>query len=159
MANISESIERFILATMGENDSVDISRNSLAEYFSCAPSQINYVLDTRFTFDRGFVKESRRGGSGFIKISKIKNSDSNQMLSSLVVDSIGDELSFKRMSQILDTPWNDLGMTKNEQTIIESALSEDSLSMPFTIKDKVRAKAFKNILLKLMIKETEDKNV
>lgn len=159
MANISESIERFILATMGENDSVDISRNSLAEYFSCAPSQINYVLDTRFTFDRGFVKESRRGGSGFIKISKIKNSDSNQMLSSLVVDSIGDELSFKRMSQILDKLCNDLVVTKNEQTIIESALSEDSLSMPFTIKDKVRAKAFKNILLKLMIKETEDKNV
>ena len=73
MANISETIEQFIIATLGENDSVDISRNSLAEYFSCAPSQINYVLDTRFTIDRGYVKESKRGGSGYIKISRLKN--------------------------------------------------------------------------------------
>ncbi len=71
MANISDIIEQFILKSLGEDDSVDISRNELANFFSCAPSQINYVLETRFTVDRGFVKESRRGGGGFIKISKI----------------------------------------------------------------------------------------
>lgn len=152
MANISESIEQFIIATMGDNDSVDISRNSLAEYFSCAPSQINYVLDTRFTVDRGFVKESRRGGSGFIKISRIKNSDSNAYLNGLVLESIGDELSHKRMIQILDKLISDRIVSKKESELIDVALSEDSLSMPFTIKDKIRAKAFKNILLKLMIK-------
>ena len=152
MANISESIEQFIIATMGDNDSVDISRNSLAEYFSCAPSQINYVLDTRFTVDRGFVKESRRGGSGFIKISRIKNSDSNAYLNGLVLESIGDELSHKRMIQILDKLISDGIVSKKESELIDVALSEDSLSMPFTIKDKIRAKAFKNILLKLMIK-------
>ena len=151
MANISESIEQFIIATMGDNDFVDISRNSLAEYFSCAPSQINYVLDTRFTVDRGFVKESRRGGGGFIKISRIKNSDSNTYLNGLVLESIGDELSYKRMIQILDKLISDGLMTKKESELVDTALSEDSLSMPFTIKDKVRAKAFKNILLKLMI--------
>ena len=152
MANISESIEQFIIATMGENDSVEISRNSLAEYFSCAPSQINYVLDTRFTTDRGFVKESRRGGSGFIKISRIKTSDSNAYLSGLVSQSIGDELSFKRMVQIMDKLVNDGILTKNESLIIEVALSDDSLMVPITIKDKIRSTAFKNILLKLMIK-------
>ena len=152
MANISESIEQFIIATMGENDSIDISRNSLADYFSCAPSQINYVLDTRFTVDRGFVKESKRGGSGFIKISRLKNSDDNEYLNSLVIDSIGEELSFKRMNQICDKLVSDLILTKKEQLVIEAALSDDSLSMPFTIKDKVRAKAFKNVLLKLMTK-------
>ena len=153
MANISESIEQFIVATLGENDSVDISRNSLAEYFSCAPSQINYVLDTRFTVDRGYIKESRRGGSGFIKITKIKHSDSNAYLNSLVLESIGDELTFKRMNQILDKLVSDGVVTNEERVVVESALSEDSLSMPFTIKDKVRAKAFKNVLLKLMTKE------
>lgn len=151
MANISESIEKFIIATMGDNDFVDISRNSLADYFSCAPSQINYVLDTRFTVDRGYVKESKRGGSGFIKISKIKTSDSNAYLNNLVVESIGDELSVKRMIQILDKLVSDGVMSKKESEIAESALSDESLSMPFTIKDKIRAKAFKNILLKLMI--------
>ncbi len=151
MANISESIEQFIISTIGNNDSIDISRNSLAEYFSCAPSQINYVLDTRFTFDRGYVIESRRGGSGFIKISRIKHTDSNEVLSSLVVDSVGEELAFKRMSQILDKLISDNIVDEKEKMIIEAALSDDSLSMPFTIKDKVRAKAFKNILLKLMV--------
>ncbi|MBR7172400.1 MAG: CtsR family transcriptional regulator [Clostridia bacterium] len=151
MANISESIEQFIIATMGDNDFVDISRNSLAEYFSCAPSQINYVLDTRFTVDRGFVKESRRGGGGFIKISRIKSSDTNAYLNGLVLESIGDELSYKRMIQILDKLIADGLMNKKESELVEASLSEDSLSMPFTIKDKVRAKAFKNVLLKLMI--------
>lgn len=153
MANISESIEQFIIATMGDNDFVDISRNSLADYFSCAPSQINYVLDTRFTVDRGFVKESRRGGGGFIKISRIKNSDTNSYLNGLVLESIGDELSQKRMVQILDKLISDGLVSKRESELIESSLSEDSLSMPFTIKDKVRAKAFKNVLLKLMIEK------
>ena len=152
MANISEVIEQFIIASLGDNDSVDISRNSLAEYFSCAPSQINYVLDTRFTIDRGFVKESRRGGSGFIKISRLKQSDDFDYLNSLVIDSIGEELTFKRMSQILDKLLNDKIVDERGRQLIEASLSEDSLSMPFTIKDRVRAKAFKNVLIELMKK-------
>ena len=152
MANISEVIEQFIIASLGDNDSVDISRNSLAEYFSCAPSQINYVLDTRFTIDRGYVKESRRGGSGFIKISKLKQSNDYDYLNGLVIESIGDELTYKRMSQILDKLLSDGIVDENCKKLIEASLSEDSLSMPFTIKDKVRAKAFKNVLIELMKK-------
>ena len=150
MANISETIEQFIIATLGENDSVDISRNSLAEYFSCAPSQINYVLDTRFTVDRGFVKESRRGGGGFIKISKLNTEDKNQYVNNLVLESVGDELTFKRFCQILTKLTEESILSENERKIIEIALSDDSLSMPFAIKDRVRAKAFKNILINLM---------
>ena len=152
MANISDVIEKFIIQTMGEEESIDISRNQLAEYFSCAPSQINYVLDTRFTADRGFLKESRRGGSGFIKISKIKPTDTNSYLSELVINSIGDELSYKRMEQIVDKLLDENILTESEKNIILSALSDESLSMPFTIRDRVRAKSFKNILLKLMVK-------
>ena len=59
MANISDIIEKFIIVTMGTNDFIEISRNSLAEHFSCAPSQINYVLDTRFTVDKGYLKDSK----------------------------------------------------------------------------------------------------
>lgn len=152
MANISDVIEKFIIQTLNEEDSIEISRNQLAEYFSCAPSQINYVLDTRFTADRGYIKESRRGGSGCIKISKIKSSSSNEYLSGLVKNSVGDELSFKRLEQILDKLLQESIVTENEKNIILAGLSDESLSMPFTIKDKVRAKAFKNILLKLMVK-------
>lgn len=150
MANISEQIERFIIATLGENESIDITRNSLAEYFSCVPSQINYVLETRFTVDRGYVVESKRGGGGFVKISKIKTSDSNSYLNNLFVESVGDELSEKRFSQILDKLVMEEIMSEKERVLIEASLSDDSLSMPFTIRDKVRAKAFKNVILKLM---------
>lgn len=152
MSNISETIEKFIISSINESGYIDIARNSLAEYFSCAPSQINYVLDTRFTVDRGFVKESKRGGSGFIRISKVETSDANAYLSGLVSGSIGDEISEKRMSQILDKLLSDKIIGENEREVIITALSDDSLSMPFTIKDKVRAKAFKNVLTKLMTK-------
>ena len=145
MANISDQIEKFLIATLGDNDSIDITRNSLAEYFSCVPSQINYVLETRFTVDRGYVVESKRGGGGFVKISKIKTNDNNDYL-----ESVGDELSEKRLSQILDKLVSDEIVTSKEKVLIEASLSDDSLSMPFTIRDKVRAKAFKNVILKLM---------
>ena len=150
MANISEQIEKFLIATLGENDSIDITRNSLAEFFSCVPSQINYVLETRFTVDRGFIVESKRGGGGFVKITRIKNNDNNEYLNGLFIDSVGEELSAKRFSQILDKLVSDNIMTDKERVLIESALSDDSLLMPFTIRDKVRANAFKNVILKLM---------
>lgn len=151
MANISDTIEQFIMATLGDNESIDISRNSLAEYFACVPSQINYVLDTRFTVDRGFLVESKRGGSGFIKITKIKTQNENEYLNSLVLESVGDELNLRRMTQILDRLENNEIVSNKERVLIESALSEDSLMMPFTIRDRIRAQAFKNVLLRLMV--------
>lgn len=154
MANISDIIEQFILKTLGDDDSVDISRNELANFFSCAPSQINYVLETRFTLDRGFVKSSRRGGGGYIKISRINVEDDNYM-NNLILESVGDELSSKRMSQILDKLEQEKIITKRESKIISSSLSEQSLAMPFTIKDSIRARAFKNILSTLLIFKEE----
>lgn len=154
MANISDIIEQFILKTMGDDESVDISRNELATFFSCAPSQINYVLETRFTVDKGFVKESRRGGGGYIKISKI-NLDNDEYVSNLILESVGDELSQKRLSQILEKLRNEKIITDKEKEIIFSALSDLSLAMPFTIKDNIRAKAFKNVLTTLMKQKEE----
>ena len=150
MANVSEQIEKFIITTLGENESIDITRNSLAQFFSCVPSQINYVLETRFTVDRGFIVESKRGGGGFVKITKIKNNDNNKYLNGLFLESVGDELSAKRLSQILDKLISDNIVNERERVLVEASLSDDSLAMPFTIRDKVRAKAFKNVILKLM---------
>lgn len=150
MANISDIIEQFIIKTLGDDDSVDISRNELASFFSCAPSQINYVLETRFTVDRGFVKESRRGGGGFIKISKIKIEDDSYM-NNLILESVGEEISYKRLVQILTKLYDEKIITKRESEIICSALNDNSLSTPFAIKDMLRAKAFKNILTTLLL--------
>lgn len=150
MANISDIIEQFILKTLGEDDSVDISRNELANFFSCAPSQINYVLETRFTVDKGFVKESRRGGGGYIKISRINIEDDSYM-NDLILQSVGDELSYKRLSQILQKLVYEKIISKREAEIISASLSDESLSMPFTIKDNIRARSFKNVLTSILL--------
>ena len=150
MANISDIIEQFILRTLGEDDSVDISRNELANFFSCAPSQINYVLETRFTVDKGFVKESRRGGGGYIKISRINIEDDSYM-NDLILQSVGDELSYKRLSQILQKLVYEKIISKREAEIISASLSDESLAMPFTIKDNIRARSFKNVLTSILL--------
>ena len=149
MASISDIIENFILKTMGEDDEVCLSRNELAVFFSCAPSQINYVLETRFTVDKGFVKESHRGGGGFIKISRIRLEDDN-FVKGLVLDSVGDELNEKRLIQILDRLAREKVITNKEATMIKICLSDDSLSMPFVVRDKVRAKALKSVLIETL---------
>ena len=149
MASISDIIENFILKTLGEDDSVDISRNELASFFSCAPSQINYVLETRFTVDKGFLKESHRGGGGYIKISKIRLED-DDYVKDLVLESVGDELTEKRMIQILSRLTRDEVMTEKEAEMVKICLSDESLAMPFVIRDKTRAKAFKSVLVRTL---------
>ena len=149
MANISDIIEQFILKTMGDDDIVDISRNELASFFRCAPSQINYVLETRFTIDRGFVKESHRGGSGFIRITKL-NVDEDNYVNNLILESVGEDLSFKRLGQITEKLVVEEILTSKERAIILAGLSDESLAMPLTIRDNIRARAFKNILVGLL---------
>lgn len=70
MAKMSDLIEMFIKELLEDNssDMIEIQRNELASYFKCAPSQINYVLTTRFSMDKGYLIESQRGGGGSIKI-------------------------------------------------------------------------------------------
>ena len=77
MANLADLIEQFIKESFKEIQGgiVEIQRNEMANQFSCAPSQINYVLTTRFTVEKGYFVESRRGGGGYIRIKKLKISE------------------------------------------------------------------------------------
>lgn len=154
MANISDIIEAFILKSLGEDEFIDISRNELANFFSCANSQINYVLDTRFTMDKGFIKESHRGGGGYIRISKVNINDDGYV-STLILESVGEELTEKRMGQILDRLVREEITSERERAIIIAGLSDTALSMPFGFKDKLRANSFKNILMTIL-KEKEN---
>ena len=147
MANISDIIEQFIIDTMADSGTIEISRNSLADYFNCAPSQINYVLDTRFTLDRGFSKESKRGGGGFIKINKVADGDKTTLM---ILENVGEELTFSRMMQILKRLESDKIVTKAEMSLVKAALSDEALSTPIVFKDKLRANAFKSVLIELM---------
>ena len=84
MRLLSDSIEDFIKTLMeseqNQQHEIELRRNELAEHFQCAPSQINYVLATRFTPDHGYVIESRRGGGGYIRIMRLASSSREELL-------------------------------------------------------------------------------
>ena len=81
MRLLSDCIEDFIKTLMeDETHEIELRRNELAEHFQCAPSQINYVLATRFSVDHGYIIESRRGGGGFVRIVRIQTGGSGENL-------------------------------------------------------------------------------
>lgn len=73
MRNLADAIENFIIRQLLEDseDTVLVQRNELADKLSCAPSQISYVISTRFTPEKGYLVESRRGSGGFVRIVRV----------------------------------------------------------------------------------------
>ena len=92
MAQLSDTIEHFIKELMNEDRQIEVKRNELAQHFGCAPSQINYVLATRFSVDHGYLIESRRGGGGFVRIVRMQASAGNNLLGALL-SRVGNEIS------------------------------------------------------------------
>lgn len=148
--SISDIIEQFILSSIGDDEFISISRNQLADYFNCVPSQINYVLSTRFTLDKGFIVESKRGGGGYIVISRLPEDDNIKYLSSLInSDSIKQMTQFQA-EQILDRLQSGKLIGARERKILSSVLSDKALLVPGSIKTSVRANILKNILVELL---------
>ena len=152
MAALSDSIEKFIKDLMDENTMVELRRNELAQYFDCAPSQINYVLATRFSVDRGYLVESRRGGSGYVKLIRITGEDT-QTLAALL-ERIGTSVGFESACAIIQRLY-DLGViTLREAKIIRAAVSCEG--MPLGAKDCLRAMILKNALIEVFKNLRED---
>ena len=148
---LSDSIESFIKAMLNdESDEVELKRNELAEYFQCAPSQINYVLATRFSPDHGYLTESRRGGGGYIRIVRVVESGS-QRLMYLVNDRIGDSLSEDECLRLISQMKEQMIVTADEAALMASAVSTRALSVPVpdVLKDAMRAKMMKSMLMSI----------
>ncbi len=147
MKTISDLIEEFILSNMGEDEYINLSRNELAEFFNCAPSQINYVLSTRFKPNRGFVIESQRGGGGYIKLIKAKFDDN--ILEELD-EKLGDAVSYKDATVLL-LDLEDRGIiTREQQKVVLYAIAPKAISTPIKIEDNLRAKILKNVLINIL---------
>ena len=139
-------IEDFIKESLKQNGkTAELKRNVLAVQFNCVPSQINYVLATRFSPERGYIVESRRGGGGYIKISQISPSDGNYVMHCLNI--IGRSISYGDAKAFVSN-FLDYGIiSQKEAKIIISAIS--SLPLPQPEQDTVRAGLLKNILLNI----------
>lgn len=146
MASMTDIIEEFIKNLMKENNTIQIQRNELANMFNCAPSQINYVLTTRFTADRGYYIESRKGGGGYVQIIRMQ-SDKQIYLKHLINERIGLEISYKRAKDILDGLEEMNLINEKEMKIILYSIDDRALSVSTNEqKEKVRANVLKNII-------------
>ena len=146
MANLSDIIEHFILEAIGGENRLEIGRNELASHFSVAPSQINYVLSTRFTTDRGYVIESHRGGGGYIILERINN-DNLSYLNNLLKER--NAISYREGAHIIERLVESDLITEDEATLIMTTISDRALNSPFNINDNIRASILKEIIIKL----------
>lgn len=145
---LSDSIESFIKTLLSQEETeVELKRNELAEYFNCAPSQINYVLATRFTPDDGYVIESRRGGGGYIRIVRVVQTGA-QRLMYLIHERVGDAISEPEALKLVAQLCQSGLITAEEMGIMQAAVSSQALSVPLPepIKDALRAKTLKAML-------------
>ena len=143
----SDLIEGFIKELFDEEDSIEIQRNELAEQFNCVPSQINYVIATRFKPSQGYYVESRRGGGGHITIKKVSNTKSDYIMH--IINNIGNEITSNEIDILIsDFLTYDILETK-EAKLLKVATSDNVLRLDKDTKDKVRARILKNMLLNL----------
>ncbi len=147
--HLSNSIEEFLNELLSSMDgSIEIKRNELAERLGCVPSQINYVIQTRFTKERGFSVESRRGGGGFIRITKVKVRGDEYIMH--IINSIGSSLDYPTSRALVSNLLGYNKITEREAKIILASLSDSSLPFPVSVKNQLRSTMMKNILINLM---------
>ena len=146
---ISDIIEQFIKECMNnESGSVELKRNELAGKFNCVPSQINYVISTRFTTEKGYIVESRRGGGGCIIIKRIGIPSDNLVMH--VVNCIGDNLDYFSADALIKNLLGYNIVSQREAEIMATALSDRVLTCRQPERDEIRASMLKNMLLHLI---------
>lgn len=151
MPSLTEQIERWLkeqLLRAGGN-TLEIRRSDLAEIFACVPSQVNYVLATRFTVERGYLVQSRRGGGGFIRIIKLRM-DLPEQLQGLLSRGIGESISQAQAEGIVERLWEEELLNGRERRLLEAAVSRETLGVELPLRDVLRARLLKAMLLALL---------
>ncbi len=123
MPNIADIIEEYIKARLNRSNGgiIILRRSELAEKFRCVPSQINYVLNTRFSFNRGYIIETRRGGGGFIRVIKVSLEETEDLLD-IVYDKIRDQISLKESINLIRYLHDEELITKREAHLMENVI-------------------------------------
>jgi len=145
---LSDIIEDWIKDVLKDEQYIDLQRNELANQFNCVPSQINYVIDTRFNNSNGYYVESRRGGGGYIRIKKIDYSKGEYIMN--LVNSIEDSITNNETQIILNSLYKNDFATETEIKLMKVATNDKVLQLNNEIKDNVRACILKNMLINLL---------
>ena len=144
---ISDSVAKYIVDLLNqENGTAEIQRNELANSLGCVPSQINYVLTSRFTPEQGYIVESRRGGGGYIRTTRMRLSKSDMIMH--IVNSVGESLDAATARAMTGNLLQSGMLDNSSAALIRAACSEQSLAaVPKELRDVVRAAIYKNMLL------------
>ena len=146
---ISDMIEEFIKDMFSDDDDfIEIQRNDLAQHFNCVPSQINYVISTRFNPSQGYYVESKRGGGGHIKIKKINITKSNYLMHA--ISSVGNKITSQEVDIFISNFLSEGIISKTEAKLLKVATSDNVLTISPEIRDNVRSNIFKNMLINLV---------
>lgn len=138
-----------IIQMLEDKDEIEFQRNILAQNVGCVPSQINYVLSSRFTPERGYIVESRRGGGGCVRITRVSYDKDTLIMS--VINSVGPYLSESTADDHLVNLIRHKLITHRDAVIIAAALSDSNFKgLPLEIRDAVRACIFKQTLLSVV---------
>lgn len=147
--NMSDIIEKLLLDMLKESGgNVEIQRNNLAGELNCVPSQINYVIQTRFTPERGYIIESRRGGGGGVRIRTVKTDSSTYPMH--IVNAVGNTLSYRTAAVFVQNLLDYECITPREAHIILGAINDKVLAFSADIRDALRARIFKSMVTSLI---------
>ena len=148
MAQLSDTIERFIKDLMSQEAQIEVRRNELAQHFGCAPSQINYVLATRFSVDHGYIIESRRGGGGYVRIVRMQQSGDSNLLRTLL-ERVGNSISEEAATAIISNLQEAKLVTEREAKLMRAAVTRNALALPINAKDVLRASVLCSMLVQV----------
>lgn len=153
---IGQYLEQAIAASPG--GAIEIQRVELAERFGCAPSQINYVLETRFTAERGYVIESRRGGGGYIRIRKVAV-DLSQDLLRLVRRFVGEMVPQAKAEHFIRRLEEAGFVTEREAGMMRAVIDREVIGLELPMRDIVRARLLTHMILRLMQYDKPEKDI
>lgn len=150
MSSISDVIEQYlkqILQTRGQN-AIEIKRSEIADQFQCVPSQINYVIKTRFTLEKGYIVESKRGGGGYIRIMRVIHQDKSELIDE-IIELINPTVTQSASIDVLERLLEEKLITKREAKIILSGIDRNTLAFQLPLRDEVRARVLTAMLSEL----------
>lgn len=142
---ISDRIESFIIELLKEDtECAEFGRNELAEIFGCVPSQINYVISTRFNPEKGYTVESQRGGGGYIRIKRIPMKKAED-----AVVLVGKTCNFREAKTVINFLFERGDISLKTAKVLTAAVSDNAIAIPNPARDMVRANILKNALCEI----------
>lgn len=145
---ISDLIASFLQDCLDETGDgvLEVQRSDLAQRFNCVPSQINYVMSTRFSPERGYIVESRRGGNGYIRITRVQVDRETLLMH--VINSLGDSVDLPSARAILGNLVQSGALEESLGRTLLAAVGDKALgAVPRDLRDQVRADILKNVLI------------